>query len=66
MDNTGRTNINSDVYQWDYFTNKFSPSPVQYLATRGAAAAEVTVVDEVVYLVIANKHDASAQTYEIK
>lgn len=65
-DNAGRTNINSDVYEWDFFTQKFSTSPVQYLPTRGAAAAEITVVDDVVFLVIANGEDATANTVELK
>ena len=66
MDNSGVTNINSDVYQWDFRNLRFSPAPIQHLATRGATGVAVVTVADTLFLVVTNGFDASNQKYEIK
>jgi len=66
MDNSEQSSINSDVYQWDSGSRRFSAVPVQYLATRGAMASEIVRVGQSVYLVIANNMDSATQNYELK
>ncbi len=66
IDNSGQTAIDSDIYQWDADNKRLSSVPTQYIQTRGALAAVIINMDDMLLLAIANNYDNTVNKYQIK
>ena len=66
IDNAGRTNINSDIYQWEAANGRFGVVPVQYLPTRGARALTSVRAGGNVYLIVVNHLDSNIGSYHVE
>ena len=66
IDDSSRSDISSFIYTWNSATQKFGISPTQQIPTLYAKAVEVFVIDEVVYLAVANYYDRVSGSYEIE
>ena len=66
IDDSSRSDISSFIYTWNSATQKFGIAPTQQIPTLYAKAVDVFVIDEVVYLAVANYYDRASGSYEIE
>ena len=66
IDNAGRTNIKSDIYQWETASHRLGVVPVQYLPTKGAKALTSVRAGKNLYLVVVNLLDSNVGSYHVE
>ncbi|XP_074651665.1 adhesion G-protein coupled receptor V1-like [Tubulanus polymorphus] len=65
QDNSGETNINSELYKWEQNAGSFSSMAAQYISTIGARDVTSFKINQQLYLCIANNYDSKTRSYEI-
>lgn len=62
----GSTNIMSASYLWNDEQQRFSSSPFQYIATKGARTLEKIVIGNTPYVMVGNYFDSETQKFELR
>ena len=64
QDNTGNSQVRSDIWRWEPVNQKFSRETS--LSTLGARGLAIFMISDNIYLAVANHYDSVAKNYQVE